>query len=192
MITVIAEHSVDLDLLPEKANILDLGCRGFLWTNYFRQLGHNVFTVDPDPEVKPGLSDKHYRIAITDYNGIATLIKSNDPQATRIEAKMKLGRGPDDVKCSTLASFSKMVGVKFWDLIKIDVEGSEYEIIKSMNNPRAKQLSIEFHLHTGIYGLKEVAEMRDKLESLGYTTVKHDMTKQHGMGLNFWDSLFCL
>ena len=35
MVTTIAEHNVDESLLPEKATILDVGCQGFQFTNYF-------------------------------------------------------------------------------------------------------------------------------------------------------------
>ena len=43
MITEIAEHSVDLSLLPLKANILDIGCRGFLFKEGNKYLFNNEF-----------------------------------------------------------------------------------------------------------------------------------------------------
>jgi hypothetical protein len=183
MITVIAEHSVDLSQLPKKANILDLGCRGFLFAAELVRLGHNVFPVDIG--VLENVPMNYYRFGIGQFDGQCDILHSKDPQGTR----MTPGFG---IPMFTLKSFSKHVDVDFWDLIKIDIEGSEYEVIMSLNEPPAKQLSIEFHLHTGIYGIQQMAEMRDKLTSLGYEAVSHEMTKQHGLGLNFWDSLFIL
>jgi hypothetical protein len=182
MITIIAEHSVDLDILQTNASILDIGCRGFLFTDEMERLGHKVFPVDIDqlPENRP-----YYRIAITDYDGKCGIHYENDKQATRIKEG-------SEVSCYTLESFSIACRVDVWDLIKIDIEGAELQVIQSLKKAPAKQLSIEFHLHTGIYGINEMTLMVAKLEALGYEAVSHEMTSQHGAGKNFWNSLFLL
>lgn len=194
MITTVHEHSYDSELLPERANILDLGCRGFLFTKYFRNLWHNVVAVDIDFFIPSGEEEEYTKCGITDYDGQILICRSVDPQATRV-AKVSLFHSfaeKDLINCYTLASFSKIVGIDFWDLIKIDVEGSEYQIIMSLDKAPAKQLSIEFHLHTGIYGHYEMTLMEDKLKALGYYPAKHEMTSEHGAGFNYWDSLFIL
>jgi hypothetical protein len=181
MIQKVAEHLVDIDFLPAKATIADIGCRGFIFTNEMRRLGHTVIPVDVDD-----LEGNYHRAAISDFDGLCGVIKSNDPQGTKID---KLGNGID---CFTLESFSKMFEVAFWDLIKLDVEGSEFEIIMSLQRPLAKQLSIEFHLHTGAYKQHEVDQMTDKLKALGYSIASHEYTNEHGSGYNYWSSLFIL
>jgi hypothetical protein len=182
MITVIAEHSVDLSLLPEKANIMDAGCRGFLFTNEIKRLGHQVFPIDIDL-LHP--APYYYIAAIAGSDGTCSVLADKDPQATKITHGF-------DIPKYTIPTFSKMVEVHFWDLIKLDIEGSEYEVIMSLTEPPAKQLSIEFHLHTGIYGDAQVKEMEDKLLSLGYFPAKHDKYPAHGLSPNYWDSLFIL
>lgn len=181
MIEVIHEHSVDLSLLPEKANILDLGCRGFLFCDHMRSLDHKVTPVDI--EDFPGKT--YYRVAITGHDGRVGIQRNGDPQATRVTKGAEL-------LSMTLDTFSNSVGVEVWDLIKMDVESSELEIIMGLKKPPAKQISFECHCHTGLYGFKEVDEMVNKLKSLGYEMVKHEATKQHGLSLNFWDSLAIL
>jgi FkbM family methyltransferase len=181
MRTTIAEHSVDFALLPPIARILDLGCRGFAFTNQMKSYGHIVAAVDIDD-----LDGVYYRCGISDYNGLCGAVKNKDPQAT------KLSKNGSQIVCMTLERFSKSINIDFWDLIKIDVEGSEYEIIMSLERPPAKQLSIEFHLHTGVYGQAEMALMEGKLKGLGYKAVSHEYTTQHGAGFNYWDSLFIL
>lgn len=182
MITEIHEHSVDLSLLPEKAKIIDLGCRGFQFTNYMRSLGHIVAPVDIDAFH----NQVYYRIAITGKDGRVGIQYSNDPQATRIKEG-------DELLSMRLDTFIKSLG---WeepiDLIKSDIEGSEYEMIMSLKKAPAKSLSIEFHLHTGIYGQSEVMLMESKLKSLGYDFVLHELTEKHGAGFNYWSSLFIL
>lgn len=185
MITVVHEHSVDIDLLRKPANILDLGCRGFLFTQYFDERGDYVIPVDCD-YLK---NDRPYlRFAVTNYNGVANIKRTSDPQATSV-SKIITG---EQVQAITLQQLSKECQVEFWDLIKIDVEGSEKEIIMSLTEPPAKQISIEMHVHTGVYGLPDAKLMTAKLSLLGYKAVKHDYTTQHGAGFNYWDSLFIL
>jgi hypothetical protein len=180
MITV-AEHTYEETLLPERANILDLGCRGFLFSGKLKQMGHEVYPVDIDYLGPEG----YFQVGIGGSIGRCSIKKGNDPQATQ---KVQ----GHDVLMLTIDRFSRDVKVDFWDLIKIDIEGSEYEVIMSLTEPPAKQLSIEFHLHTKVYGDKEVKEMEDKLVSLGYYPAKHDKTSEHGCGLNYWDSLWIL
>lgn len=183
MITVIAEHSVDLDLLRKGANILDLGARGMEFTNYFDARGDFVVPVDLDI-LK---TDRAYlRFAVTNYNGTASIKRTSDPQATSISKII----GGEPVTAITLQRLSEEAKVPFWDLIKSDIEGAEYEMIMSLQKAPAKQLSIEFHLHTGVYGLYQMQLMEIKLRALGYKAVSHTMTEQHGAGRNFWDSLF--
>lgn len=181
MIKVIHEHSVDLDILGPYGNILDLGCRGFQFTNYFRENGFKVYPVDIDPD----LEGMYFNYAITDRNGMVGIERSSDPQGTRVKEG-------NEITCYTLESFSKFVDVPFWDLIKMDVEGAEYDIIMSLDKGIAKQLSIEFHLHTGIYSQGDMAVMYARLLELGYKKAIHELTNQHGAGLNYWDSLFIL
>lgn len=182
MITVIAEHSVDLSLLPEKSKVMDIGCRGFLFTNELKRLGHDVYPIDIDLFYN---SPPYYILAISNKEGTCGVKHSPDPQATCMTAGF-------DIPMHTIKSFSQMVDVDFWDIIKIDIEGSEYEVIMSLTEPPAKQLSIEFHLHTGVYKEQAIKEMEDKLLSLGYFPAKHDKTSAHGCGMNYWDSLWIL
>jgi FkbM family methyltransferase len=182
----IAEHTVDLELLPPAANIIDIGCRGFLFTDALTELGHNVYAIDIDDLV----GHKYIKGAIADFDGFVEIARFQDPQATRIDKRAP--QSASSVPCMTLKTFSMKCNIEMWDLIKIDVEGAEYEIIMSLEKAPAKQLSIEFHLHTGIYKMHEVDLMIDKLKSLGYAAVQHDYTSQHGVGFNYWDSLFIL
>lgn len=185
MITTIAEHSVDLDLLGAKARILDIGCRGMLFANHMRHLRHEVTAIDVD--LLPGEDYTHCGIA--GYTGHCSIERNKDPQATKL---VKRGRGEGRIPCYTLEEFSRNAGVELWDLIKIDIEGSEYEVLISLTKPPARQLSIEFHLHTGIYTMAEMETMEAQLVKLGYDFVSHHQSEQHCAGLNYWDSLFIL
>ena len=181
-IEVIAEHSVDLDLLPYSgANILDCGCRGMLFTNEMRRRGHNVIALDCDDLGHNG----YVRLAIGDSVCRVGIKRSKDVQATAICVG-------NEVDCTTIQQLCKDYKIDFFDVIKLDIEGLEFEVIMSMDRPYAKQISWEAHLHTGVYGEAEILMMENKLLQLGYFPVQHDRTRQHGLSYNYWDSLWVL
>lgn len=190
IIETIAEHKVAISLLPKRATVLDLGCRNFIFADEMKRLGYQVTCVDCDP-ILWNMKHWYYNVAITSYNGWTRIIKTKDPQATKINNRSD-GSPLDMVPCMTLEAFSKMVHTPFWDFIKTDVEGSEFEIISSLKTAPAQQIEIEFHTHTGAYSEAAVNEMVKHLESLGYETVSHEKTSQHGLPPNYWSSLFIL
>lgn len=183
----VAEHLIDMELLPEKAKILDLGCLGFVFTNEMRRLGHSVYPVDIQD-----MDGLYHRVAITGYNGYGYVVLNRDKQAVRFSEYEPKNHSWYTVQCLTLESFMETLGVHFFDYIKCDVEGSEYAIIMSLKKAPSKQFECEFHLHTGAYTEAAVTEMVDKLKSLGYYVASHEKTAQHGCGLNYWSSLFIL
>lgn len=179
MITVIAEHSVDISLLPPDANILDIGCRGHRFTNELEcgnaQTGRKGYCIDIDEEAKP-----HYLLAISDYHGTCSMVKTADPQGRYIIPG-------HDIQVMTIDGFSKMVGVTKWDLIKIDVEGEEIKILKSLKHPYCEQISVEFHAHLG----QTKQELDTLLDWLGqwYTIHNRVWEDKHCAGFNYWDIL---
>lgn len=191
-IITVAEHSFDLDLINESTNseglrprIIDIGCRGLLLLKWFIDNYKFCYFVAVDADKIDGEEYLYKQCAVSNYTGKCSLVKSRDLQATKI-------KGGDEIDCYTLEDLMKFYNVPFFDLIKIDIEGSEYEVIMSLTKAPATQLSIEFHLHTGVYGMDAVQEMVDKLEDLGYEIAKHELTEAHGCGYNYWDSLFIL
>lgn len=175
----IAEHSVCLELLPEKSNVLDLGCRGFLFSEAMEDLGHKVYAIDIDDFP----NRNYYKLAISDKDGFCSVVHTSDPQAKHISEG-------GDLKKMTIDSFSKMVNVDKWDLIKIDIEGEEIPILKSLNHPVAKQLSVEFHAHCVPSQTKEsLDELIDWL-SQWYNVYNRNWITMHGVSENYWDILF--
>lgn len=190
-IQTIAEHQVDTSLLPENAHILDLGCLNFIYTNEMRRLGHKVYAVDIQE-----LEGDYHRLAITNYDGFGYVHYNSDQQATRFSPDCfdhkPVVKKSELIRCQMLKSFMKEINCRFFDLIKMDVESSEREIILSLDFAPARQIEIEFHLHLGVYTEHAVNVMVHHLHHLGYKTVSHEKTAQHGCGLNYWSSLFIL
>lgn len=187
-IETVAEHSFIPSLFTIGTKVLDAGCRGFQFAKEMERFKCRVWCIDAD-KIEVDEMGMYDMLALSDFTGSGYLVKSDDKQATRIQKQPVTDY---IVPCTTLKSLSVFYGVDFWDLIKLDIEGSEYEVIMSLEKAPAKQLSIEFHLHTGIYGHNEMTMMEDKLKALGYDFVQHEATERYGAGKNYWDSLFVL
>jgi FkbM family methyltransferase len=179
-IKLIAEHSVDLDLLPEKATILDAGCRGFEFTDYFQKRGHTVFSCDIDD-----LKDRsnYIKMAISDSNGKCSVNHTADAQGKHIV------QGTDIHKVTT-EEMAKRLSVSRWDLIKLDIEGEEYNVLNNAeNHPIASQVSVEFHSHCRPEQTKAVLDkLLDKLAEF-YFIKNRNWESKHGAGFNYWDVL---
>lgn len=187
MITVIAEHSVNLELLPMHAKILDLGCRGFDFTDQLRALGHTVYPVDID-DLQTRKS--YHRIAISYKNGFCRVQTfANDPQSTRILPDSHENATGELVEMMTISEFSKRKNVDNWDLIKIDIEGEEYKILEGAQHPMATQISIEFHEHTDRkIGKERIDDLLERLSKF-YVIYNQNWEARHGAGFNYWDIL---
>lgn len=178
-ITTIAEHTVCLDLLPEKAKIIDAGCRGFAFTNELRNLGHDVYPIDCDklPE------SNYFQYALSHVQAPYSIITSPDPQATKIEIN-----NFSHELTHTIESFSKVVGVDKWDLIKLDIEGAEFEILEEAKHPIANQVSVEFHAHCTNQTKAKIDQLLQHMSNW-YTIHNQVWESKHGCQPNYWDIL---
>jgi hypothetical protein len=178
-IEVVAEHSVCLELLPQRAKVLDAGCRGFLFTNYLISMGHDVFAIDID-ELKGG---NYMRVGIGAKKDKMYVSNNPDPQGKQLTS-VNTGL---QVTVLTLADFEIMAGQKF-DLIKLDIEGEEISILNTVQHPMAKQVSVEFHAHCTNQTKQSIDELLNRLQQF-YTIHNAVWESKHGAGFNYWDVL---
>jgi len=182
-IQTIHEHSIDLDLLTGGVCI-DAGCRGFQFSEAMRDLGCKVIAFDlEDMKAPEGIC--FYKSAITTRNGLVHYVDTKDQQAKHLA---DLGIAVDAV---CLNNVYEMNGLYSVDVLKLDIEGSEYEVLSDPNfQPIPKQISVEFHMHAH---LQLHDQYYDKcMENLlkWYEPVQHELTQAHGAGWNYWNSLF--
>lgn len=176
----VAEHTYDETLLPEReAMILDAGCGDFEFMEHFVKQGHNVLAVDIRDFGKYA-----WRLAITGKNGRVGIKHDSDGQATKVV-------DGDEIRSYTIQEFARINDIEMFDLIKLDIEGSEIDAILAMTRPMGRQITVEFHMHCG-QKREDVDKAVDYLHSLGYITVQHELTDQHCAGFNYWNSLFKL
>lgn len=186
MIEIISEHSIRTDLLRSDAVILDAGCRAFTFSNEMARRGYNVIAMDADPTVKPPSVDgvRYLSGALTSKAGVVMFKGSHDPQAGRIDPS-----GDQTVMSYTIKGVMDAFSVKHFGAVKLDIEGSEYEVLRNWPGPISNMISCEFHEHV----CPQPASVYDAIfEHLGkwYDCVSHEKTARHCLPPNWWDTLW--
>lgn len=186
-IETIAEHTVCIDLLNGGACI-DIGCLNFEFSEKMKSLGLDVYAFDIQKlnRVPPGV--RYYNAAITTETGSVKYFPTKDKQAMYVSEY-----GVLPVESISLNDVYKKIVDGEIDVLKCDAEGMEYHLFSDTEfKPIPKQLSVEFHLHAH----KELHERlyqkcMDNILKY-YDVVQHELTEQHGAGMNYWNSLFIL
>lgn len=195
MITV-GGHTFDETLLTDGV-VIDVGCRGFEFGNYFVE-NKRVFCVDPDINVFKGCH--HYlfetlNVAISDKsgettyyeNGEATMIREVDPDPTFEHIDKKYC---NICKTITMEDLYKITGENV-DVLKLDCEGAEYIILGETFKPIPKQITVEMHRHcVPVLHDKEYPAIIERLSKDYIIANNPAYEKRHGCPENWWDILF--
>jgi Methyltransferase FkbM domain len=186
-IQTIAEHSVDIDLLSGGICI-DAGCRGFKFSEAMRDLGCYVLAMDLEYMEPENPENIHFmQRALMIEPGQYYYVDTKDQQAKFIS---NTGIQVDGVGIHYLYNELKEQGKEI-DVLKLDVEGTEYFLLADPNfQPAPKQISVEFHMHCHrqIHDIYYPDCMRNLLQY--YEPAQHELTQAHGAGFNYWNSLF--
>lgn len=200
----IAGHTFDLDRLPASPSVLDVGCRGFDFTAGIRALrpAALIYAMDPDPNIvapeNAGCAFMHFALV-------------GDGRRRSCYATGSTGEGnfltnmavhPDytiiEVPCFDIHFITGLlppVRKGRWDLVKLDCEGSEFQILENWPGPIATQISVEWHdyqqreKYDDYYYDVLFSEMKEH----GYRVVQHELSDISGRGaVGHWDSLLVL
>jgi|GEM_PF-5465912 len=179
MITV-AEHSIDESLLTG-GTVIDAGCRGFGFSVAMRDMGCRVLAFDIEDMVAPeGIEFK--RAAILNRDGLVYYKEHHDKQATHLTDN---GIPVEAIDINTLYKDTVV------DVLKLDVEGSEYLILSDKNfQPVPRQISVEFHEHCHKDLHRKYFEKCVENMLRHYRVAKMERYEAHGAGFNYWDCLF--
>jgi FkbM family methyltransferase len=160
--------------------VMDIGANLGVWTKYILYRGaEKVYCFEPNKKaiehLKKTLSDdSNTRIiekAVYKENSILKFFidEKNSLTSSLLEQS---GHSPAyDVEAITLEESLDLIGESKVDLIKIDIEGAEFDIIDRMDNKTAERINsllIEYHDFYFPEGMAKVQKMENKLKSMGY------------------------
>lgn len=194
-LVTIAEHTIDVDRLTPGGWVLDGGCRNFGFARGLVERGCRVLAIDADPTVVaediPGVQFLHRAIAAE--AGTRSLVMSSDPQARYLTPVGSTAIGGEKVEAMTIIDLMEPTDGLMWDVVKLDVEGAEYDILQAwpMDRPLAKQISIEFHEHVRPRPPELYDAIFNRLSKF-YDVVQHVSEAKYCAGYNYWDSLLVL
>jgi FkbM family methyltransferase len=188
-------HSFLIDFLQMSSNILDLGAhRG----NFAKGLGKygnfRIYGVEADPAVYKNLnslSKSSYTnltlAAIGSLDGVIQLTQSKEFCSSVYNVKFQKGNKIIEVPSLSFSTLVSQIGQSSFSLVKMDIEGSEVDLIDSMSDEEllmCSQLTIEFHDFCFPELKVPVAEIRLKLRNLGFREIRFSLDNTDVLYLN--------
>jgi FkbM family methyltransferase len=200
---IIKEHTfLDKDFLSNPPNIVDLGsCRGeFIlgFLDHFRNIKKAIL-VEANPTNFNSIPDflKNEFVVLNNFISSESLGYSNfieDPNSpyngTNFFDYFSEGIS-HDIKKITLNDIRNEYGLEKIDILKIDIEGSEYEILESMDYKDfdgIDQITIEFHDFLDSSLSTRTKEIVEKIQKIGYKTINKGTS--YKCGSHYYDTLF--
>jgi len=203
----IAEHTFNVDQLTPGSKVLDVGCRDFKLAIALLDIGCCVCGVDPDPNITtvpdvPGFifSRKALVSRPVARDKVGILRVPDDPYGAYIEHGSNpvktLAPGSTEsayeVELIDIVTLSEVLHVDHWTAVKLDCEGSEYEILLDWPGPISDQISVEFHDHLHGKDMNQTYDLiRWHLEKW-YDVHQWKRTGKKAATKNYWDVLFTL
>ncbi len=180
-------HTLDVDRL-RRGWVLDAGCRDFLFSRAMINLGCRVVALDPDPSVTldeggPTFDRRpfdlwFFRVGLSTADGEDDLVLMENPEMRHLSAASGFSQWRDAQRIRTetitISSLMRELDVYFWECVKLDVEGAEYEILRKWPGPIARQITVEFHDHMEKRPPELYTEIREHLGQW-YDVAKWDL-----------------
>lgn len=199
MIVTCDGHSYDESLLAPGGWALDVGARGFEFADRMAEHGLRVIAMEPDRLVR--YAGRH------EVNVLYTALVGNPETEFAMYAGWSDGTGnqladiqPEHaetyyaVPCIAIGALMSKLHIPRFDIVKLDCEGSEYDILWNWPRHAAVQVSCEFHDFLGMRPRESYYEELFAGPLRDYDIVKHEwreMSPENPIP-NYWDSIFVL
>jgi FkbM family methyltransferase len=202
MITIL-EHTIEETIIDKNGWILDLGCVNFQFSLEMKKYSNNIICVDPNPtitNIPEGVFYERAALVWDDRKEVEYFIYNDKNGHSLLNPTKDWCQLEDKIKITSInfKDIMKKYNIEKFELIKFDIEGSEYEILENIDWSISKQFSIEFHDFRFMnpyypYNHKYYEKLLNKISDK-FNVVKHELTDHPGFpvgqGLNYWDSLF--
>lgn len=178
---IIKEHTFFDDLLNEELVVVDLGaCRGeFIGEleNFFKV--KKAILVEANPtNFKTLINKPNYVLYNNAVSNVAneTIIFYEDTKSPYNGSKIfNYFNGVEHkIKTITLEELMTENNIDYIDILKIDIEGSEYEVMSNISDEcysKIRQITVEFHDFVDSNLKIKTENVIQKLESLGFSRI---------------------
>ena len=170
---------------PLSGVVVDVGCYGYDFSTAALQAGASRVLAFDLEDLSPPPDDRivFQNLAVTGMGGPRRFIKEAKRNAWRLSPI-----GIPEIQSVSLQQLMLDNGLSEIELLKLDCEGSEFEILENLP-AGVRQISVEFHLHVWPQHSQRVKHLMERL-SRTYDVVQHQMTRRHALDkLNYWDTL---
>tara|TARA_B100001996_G_C18641445_1_gene585781 strand:- start:738 stop:1493 length:756 start_codon:yes stop_codon:yes gene_type:complete len=174
-------HCVALDKLNNKSTIYSVGL-GYDITfdeEMIKEYGMHIHGFDPTPKSIEFLESSKlpeqftlHTFGISNLDGTQVFHPPNNPEhiSHSTEKRKESSKQSIEVEMKTLSSTMKQLGHDSIDLIKMDIEGSEYAVLDEicLNNIKVGQILVEYHHHFSEIQVRKTKNSVKKLNEAGY------------------------
>lgn len=146
------------------------------------KFGVNVYAFDPTPKCLAWIRSQElpgrfrfYEYAVSDHDGTATFYPPDDPEWVSYTISQNQYQTQDRAVVAPIRSLPSLMtelGHKHIDLLKMDIEGAEYAVIKDIVGcgVDVSQLVVEFHHRFKDIGIDQTRNAIRLLNNSGYKT----------------------
>ena len=192
-IVEISGHTIDVRHLDSDSIVVDLGCNvGLFAMGVISRLGCKCYSAEPSPTVFakiPPHSCLHVsNLAVAGEDGVATLnIGANTEETSLLRAENTKYLESIEIECKTLERFVADLRIKKIDLLKLDIEGSEIEVLDSCSDALLQgvgQITVEFHDFLGKVSTSDVERVLDRIRGLGFYIIPFSRSYYDVLAIN--------
>ena len=179
-------HHFVLGLLSKESVIIDLGAnRGHFSTEVSRDCGATCYAIEAVPRLYESIPEnpriRKFNLAICKADGpVSFNISSQEESGSMSALPDSMLEESITVQGMTLKSFIEANNLDQIDLLKMDIEGAEIELLKSIDDStlrKIRQITVEFHDFLPYFNQAEdIVLIKARLKSLGFTCIKYSMS----------------
>jgi len=153
--------------------VVDVGCNVGTFSFWIYKLAKEVHAIDMDPGNIESLNKTIQENKLNKIKTYCIAIANNNMQRKYTKDPV-LGGGGSQItekgeyvtECITLKQFMNKYSIDYIDILKLDIEGTEREVLDASDFPKDKVYTIIGEIHSKKGGRR--VEVKDVLEKMGY------------------------
>lgn len=145
--------------------------------NLIRDFGSEVHGFDPTPASVEWIQSQklppefhHHAVAVAGHDGTLNFSLPDPGMGSCASAHLAANAGTVTVPCKRISTLMSELGHDHIDLLKMDIEGTEYEVIAEIlsNKIQINQILVEFHHRFPVIGMEMTLNAVAALRGAGY------------------------